>query len=84
MKPSDHLNYFKEHPQIRKKEAEKIASRILSNFGTTYNRPAILTAMTEIEVAMSVVDMLDDEEAKAVVNRLQSAHDVLYKKYYEE
>jgi hypothetical protein len=84
MNPSEHLKYLGEHPHIKKKDAKKLAARILSNYGTTYNRPAIITAMTEMEIAMSLVDMIDDEDAKAVVNRLQAAHDVLHAQYYEQ
>lgn len=65
-----------------KKNTGGLASRILSHYGNTYTRPAAVQAMAEIEVAISIVEMIETEGAKEIAESLQSAHDVLYSKHY--
>jgi hypothetical protein len=82
MKPSEYLEYFKEHPHIKKKEAEMLAGRILSNYGSSYNVPAMVTAMEELEKAISIVDMIETKQAKEVADQLQGAYNSLSNKYH--
>lgn len=84
MKPSEHLEYFKEHPHIKKKEAEKTARVILSNFGTTYSRPAMLQAMSEIDKAISILDMIPLDSSKELADLLQGAYQILDYKFHNE
>ena len=84
MKPSEHLEYFKEHPHIKKKEAEKAARVILSNFGTTYNRDAMVQAMEEIEKAVSILDMIPLDSSKELADLLQGAYQILDYKFHNE
>jgi NADH:ubiquinone oxidoreductase subunit E len=89
MKPSEHLEYFKEHPHIKKKEIEMkkkreeaVVNRIMSNYGTSYNRPAMLEALDEIEKAISIVDMIESESSKEVSNALQIAYETIYNRFH--
>lgn len=67
---------------MKSKKTEGLASRILSHYGSTYTRPAAVQAMAEIEVAISIVDMIETDGAKEIAESLQYAHDVLYNKHY--
>lgn len=84
MKPSEHLEYFKDHPHIKKNEAEKTARVILSNFGTTYSRPAMVQAMKEIEKAVSILDMIPLDSSKELADLLQGAYQILDYKFHNE
>jgi hypothetical protein len=67
---------------MKSKKTESLSSIILSHYGSTYTRPAAVQAMAEIELAISIVDMIETEAAKEISESLQNAHDVLYNKYY--
>jgi len=67
---------------MKSKKTDGLASRILSHYGSTYTKPAAVQAMTEIELAISIVDMIETEGAKEIAESLQYAHDELYDKYY--
>jgi hypothetical protein len=67
---------------MKSKKTEGLYSVILSHYGSTYTRPAAVQAMAEIEVAISIVDMIETESAKEIVESLQRAHDIIYDKYY--
>jgi hypothetical protein len=67
---------------MKSKNTDGLANRILSHYGSTYTKPAAVQAMTEIEVAISIVDMIETEGAKEIAESLQHAHDVLYDKHY--
>ncbi len=82
MKPSEYLEYFKEHPHIKKKEAEMLGGRIMSTYGSSYNVPAMVTAMEELEKAISIVDMIETKQAKEVADQLQSAYNSISSKYH--
>ena len=84
MNPSEHLEYFKEHPHIKKKEAERTARLILSNFGTTYSRPAMVQAMEEIEKASSILDMIESDTSKELADLLQGAYQILDYKFHND
>lgn len=84
MKPSEHLEYFKEHPHIKKKEAERTARVILSNFGTTYSRPAMVQAMDEIDKAISILDMIESDSSKELSELLQGAYQILDYKFHND
>ena len=66
----------------KKRQEAAIVDRIMSNYGTSYNRPAMVQAMDEIEKAISIIDMMETETGKEVANDLQIAYDTIYNRFH--
>lgn len=59
-----------------------LGGRILSNYGSSYNVSAMVKAMEELEKAISIVDMIETNQAKEVADQLQGAYNSLSNRYH--
>lgn len=76
MKPSDHLAYFAEHPaikgesQARKMSVPLASITILSNFADKYDSPAMVQALSELDITRSILESLNMNKEAAYVESI--------------